>query len=136
MALGNNETRDMIKNINEIKRDFIRLRSNEMGLLLEVCQIDWDGPHTPSHQWVCVKQFGETPQPCEHGYPLIRDVVMEGSEGKVTPWVEVDKAVERVLKNRHFFRVCGGCRLLHPVGHMHDDFTCQSCAEKNLGLVY
>ncbi|EKP0294308.1 TPA: hypothetical protein ACSCX2_003511 [Aeromonas veronii] len=125
----------MIKNINEIKRDFIRLRANEVGLLLEVGKVHWNG-HTPECEWICVKQFGDMPKLSEYEYPHIRNVFTEGSEGKLISWVEVDKAVEKLLNNRRYFRVCGRCRTLNPIGWMHDDFACSGCAGEKLGIVY
>jgi hypothetical protein len=125
----------MIKNIDEIKRDFIRLRANEDGLYLEVRQIEWEGPHTPQAHWVFVKHFGEAPQENEHG-SLHSLCVTIRPEGKVTPWAEVEKAVNKLLSNRRYFNVCGRYRNLNPITWMHDDFACQRCTETNLGIVY
>ncbi|MGL5041009.1 MAG: hypothetical protein ACRC6D_13100 [Aeromonas sp.] len=132
----------MIKNINEIKRDFIRLRSNEKGLYLEVCQIRWPSPHKPASDWVCVKQFGETQKQNDtfdiHLSTLLPNGLYETDDGsgKVTSWAEIEKAINKLLNNRRYFRVCGRCRTLNPVGWMYDEFACSGCAEKHLGVVH
>ncbi len=134
-ARGNNETRDMLKNINEIKRDHIRLHTNELGIWLNVREINWVGPHEPVSYWTTVKRLGQPPateERVEHSIITTPD--------DLTNWVvspqEIEKAIDQLLANRRYFQICGRCRRLHPVGHMHDDFACQSCAEKNLGMVY
>lgn len=125
----------MIKNLKEIKRNHIRLRANEQGLWLEVEAIDWISSYEPVSSWTPVKQLGAPPAPEEFGEHLILPILDDSPNWVVSPH-EIEKAIDQLLANRRYFQICGRCRHLHPVGHMHDDFACQSCAEKNLGVVY
>ncbi len=47
----------MIKNIAEIKKEYIRIGASRNGLQLEIRCINWEGPHTPVSNWVVVKRF-------------------------------------------------------------------------------
>lgn len=119
----------MIKNINEIKKEYIRLGASIDGLQLEVCCIDWEGPHTPVSNWVVVKRFDN--------FVSYEDRCNEISSSDVALSVfELEKEISKLLKNSKYFQICGRCRTLNPVGHMHDDFICQGCAERFSDVVY
>jgi hypothetical protein len=95
----------------EIKRQFIRISPS--GNRLEVETISWDGPHTPTSAWV---DFGPIP--------------------KNADTVEIDAVMETALANTRFFRRCETCKMLKPLGWMHDAKICQGCAERDLGVVH
>ena len=42
----------MIKNIAEIKKEYIRIGASRNGLQLEIRCINWEGPHTPVEQHI------------------------------------------------------------------------------------
>jgi len=110
----------MIKNINEIKKEYIRVGTSIEGLQLEVCSINWAGPHTPISNWVVVKRFDNVIPDQERCYSIDSSVVALSA-------YELEKEISKVLKNSKYFQICGRCRTLNPVGHMHDDFMCQGC---------
>ena len=95
----------------EIKRQFIRISPS--GNRLEVETISWDGPHTPTSKWV---DFGPIP--------------------KTAGTVEINAVMERALACKRFFRRCETCKILNPLGWMHDARICQGCAQRDLGVVY
>ena len=95
----------------EIKRQFIQISPS--GSRLEVKTISWDGPHTPTSQWV---DFGPVPETADA--------------------VEVNALMEQALACEQFFRRCQTCKMLNPLGWMHDSKICQSCAERDEGVVY
>jgi hypothetical protein len=125
----------MIKNLKEIKHDHIRLSANEHGLWLEVQEIDWVSSYESVSRWKAVKQLGAPSEPEEMGQHLITPTLASSPNWVVSPH-EIEKAIDQLLANRRYFQICGRCRHLHPVGHMHNDFACQSCAEKIMGAVY
>ena len=123
----------MVKNIDKIKRDFIRLIATEQGIYLEVRDIRWIGPHEPEDNWLRVKEF-------KHDNILNSHTLHNPAEislfNNVISIHEVDREVNKILKNRRFFQVCGRCRTLNPKGFMDDEFSCQDCAEKVEGVIY
>ncbi|NEX89522.1 hypothetical protein G4923_12530 [Aeromonas rivipollensis] len=151
-----------IKNLEEIKRDYIRLCASEQGLWLEVCDVDWIGPHNPVEVWTPIKRLGQPPAPTRDERPKkllhfidIKPISLKldaatqkeldahwiATKHELEPrWVatpqEIEKAINQLLNNRRYFDICGRCRKLKPVGLMHGDFACQSCAEKFLDIVY
>ncbi len=153
----------MIKNLEEIKRNYIRLCASELGLWLEVCEIEWVGPHEPVAVWTPIKRLGQPPATRDKRPRVVRIVGTNtpklDAPSQDTPtqkeieanwiathqeleaqWVatpqEIEKAINQLLNSRRYFRICGRCRQLNPTGHMHDGFACQSCAEKFLGIVH
>jgi hypothetical protein len=95
----------------EIKRQFIRISAS--GNRLEVGTISWDGPHTPTNKWV---DFGPIP--------------------KTAGAVEINALMGKTLVCKRFFRRCETCKMLKPLGWMHDTKICQGCAERDLGVVH
>ena len=137
----------MTTHLDEIKRDYIRLRANEQGLWLEVRVIEWNGPHTPYSNWTVVKRLGQPPAPPEeHAIPTISlpfntdehesNVRDHGSEGWIVTPQELEQSVAKLLANRRYFRVCSHCEKLFQRGRMFDNKTCHSCAVKEFGVVY
>ena len=79
----------------------------------QVGVVTWDGPHTPEIAWKKYRTW-------------------------LTPPTEkrLQKAREAATAESRFFRTCTRCGKLNNVGHMHDEETCQGCAERHLGVVH
>ena len=98
----------------ELKAEFIRIDRDVSGVIVSVMTIRWDdGPHTPISEWV---RAGELPP-------------------ETTPEM-VDAFVDKVMHNPVYFRRCSSCGETNPVGWMHSEDTCQSCAEGRFGVVH
>lgn len=124
------------KHIDQIKQDYIRLRANELGLWLEVCEIGWEGPHTPVSNWIPVKRLGQPPAPEEKPAILTIRCVEHGSDGWIVTPQELEQEIDKLLANRRYFRTCSHCGELCQKSHMFDKKTCNGCAEKTMGIVY
>ena len=94
----------------EIKQQFIRLSPD--GSALQVETISWNG-HEPHGNWINVAK------------------VSQGSTQG-----DVDSLINQLLSDSKYFARCQKCQELNPIGWMHDDTICQSCAEEHLGVVY
>jgi len=94
-------------------REFISVERSQGDVVIRVCQIEWPAPHSPVSKWTTAKRLGAN-----------------ASEE------EIDLAVQGLLEDGRYFRVCVECDEPNPTGHMHDDRICQSCAERNHGVVY
>ena len=46
------------------------------------------------------------------------------------------RARASAINEPRFFRTCTLCREIHNAGHMHDQETCQGCAESYLGVLH
>lgn len=120
----------MIKNLNEIKKDYIRLNTSPEGdVVIEVCVINWDGPHTPFSDWTIVKRFEKNSRKQEQSDRMF-------FEPFTVSIFELEREISKILSNRKYFQICGRCRTLNPIGHMCDDYMCQSCGSKFEGVVY
>lgn len=93
--------------------EFIRTTPSDTGVLIEVLIIDWPTPSQPVSSWVAAATVRGTPS-------------LE----------KLQERVLRVLGTKKYFRVCGECGERNPMGWMHDNKICQSCAERNHGVVY
>ena len=118
----------MIKNIDEIKKEYIRFGASRNGLQLEVRCINWVGPHTPVSNWVVVKRFDNVIPDHE------RCDEIDSSEITLSVYA-LEKEISKLLKSSKYFQICGRCRTLNTVGRMSDDFMCQGCAEEQFGDV-
>lgn len=92
-------------------QDFTRLDSE--GASLQAAVVEWTSSHTPTLRWHVFQTWGRSPEPDE-----------------------LEEAKQRALNDARFFRTCTTCRVLHNVGHMHDDHLCQACAEQHHGVIY
>jgi hypothetical protein len=75
-------------------------------------------------------------------------VISRECQTPVTDWVAVrtlpsdspaetiNTQVRQALDDTDYFAVCAECQNRVPVGRMHDTDICQSCAERNHGVVY
>lgn len=97
----------------ELLMEFVRERFYDEAIVFFVCQIRWKEPHTPVEEWVPVSVLPVMSSP-----------------------VEIEKARRALLKRRRFFKVCDVCGERKPDGWMHGNELCQSCAERELGVVY
>jgi len=97
----------------DLRADFIRVDGKPSKTRIMVRTIDWRGPHTPEERWVSA---------C--------DIAPDASEQ------EIEGAIRAVLEDARFFGVCIRCGKKNPVGWMHSETICQSCAERHLGVVY
>jgi hypothetical protein len=96
----------------ELIAESFRLEPVGEGARLLVRRIWWDG-HQPQAEW---------------------DLVAERS-GLLSP-EEHHQFMRQALGDPRYFRRCGRCGELQPSGWMHDATTCQTCAERHLGVVY
>ena len=97
----------------ELLKEFIRVEKTAHGVQLLVCMIAWDGPHTPVSTWLVVKN-------------------LPGGASEA----ETQLAATDALEDPRYFSRCVECSERKPVGWMHDDDTCQGCAERNHGVVH
>jgi hypothetical protein len=97
----------------EITKDFIRVDRAEDGAEFFVCSISWDEPHTPVASWSLVSTFA----------------------GEVTN-ERIEAEVSRILSDRKHFARCAECSDLNPLGFMHDEQICQSCAQGKHRAIY
>ncbi len=79
----------------------------------QVATVNWPHPHKPELAWVTFRRWKTVPDPAR-----------------------LQKARTAALANPRFFRTCSRCHELKNAGHMHDQQTCQSCAERYLGVVH
>ncbi len=93
--------------------DYFRCVAIPEGYAFEVGRIRWDGPHTPVLEWITYRQWKTTP-----------------TEKRIR------RAKESALRNLAFFGTCKRCSRTLNIGHMHDKAVCQSCAERELGIVH
>jgi hypothetical protein len=97
----------------EVIAEFTKTTRRPDGIRIVVAFIDWPSPAEPRTRWHVVTRL-----PTE------------------TPERNITAARNALLKNRRYFRLCNTCGETNPIGWMHDDHICQSCAEKDLGVVY
>lgn len=97
----------------ELVQRFIKIELEAGTINVLVCKIGWSGPHTPESTW-------------ELAAKLKADV----------PSTDIDAQIHKTLNNEQYFQVCQECGERKPCGWMHSKSVCQSCAERNHGLVY
>ncbi|EGU53318.1 hypothetical protein VIOR3934_04254 [Vibrio orientalis CIP 102891 = ATCC 33934] len=94
-------------------KEFIRLKRGNKKLILQVCTVEWDGPHEPRAKWVTAKTLDSSIE--------LKDL---------------DYEIETLLSNPKFIGFCSKCNDYFPQGTMHSDSYCQGCAERYLGIVH
>ena len=97
----------------DLREEFLAVQRGRGGLVIKVREIHWDGPHTPREEWVV---YRELPQHAAAD--------------------DVQAVIDAALSDPRYFRSCTRCGEKNPVGWMHSDTVCQSCAERHLGVVY
>lgn len=98
---------------NEIIQKFTRARRQKDCLAIQVLRITWPHPHEPKSRWHTIATL-----PSDADEPSI------ASERK------------KAAHHPRYFAVCQECKKRNPIGWMLDDHICQSCAEKNHGVVF
>ena len=102
-----------MKTDDDLRGEFIRIDRKPSKTLILVRKITWRGPHTPETHWVTAF-----------------NLAADASEP------EVEASIRAALGDTRFFRVCVRCGDKNPIGWMHSETICQSCAERYLGVVY
>ncbi len=97
----------------EIAKEFIRVTYRRNSIEFRVKDIFRDGPAHPYSTWELSSRIDG---------PI--------SEKQITD------EIERILHNKRHFRTCEECGDLNPIGWMNDERICQSCAERNHGVVH
>lgn len=92
--------------------DFFRCAETAHGWSFQVATVVWEG-HTPELEWTTIRRWKTAPDPAR-----------------------LQKAHTAALATPRYFRTCTRCHELNNAGHMHNDHTCQSCAERHLGVVH
>jgi hypothetical protein len=94
-------------------KNYIRLKRDNKKLVIQVCEIEWNGPSLPISKWKTVKTLDSSIE-----------------------LVELDKAVLVLLNDGQYFKKCCKCKEYNVKGHIHSDGYCQGCASSYLGVVY
>jgi hypothetical protein len=97
----------------DLIKEFIQIKRNGLHSEIHVCTISWDGPHTPISGW-----------------KLYVTLDSEKSESDIKP------AIQALLNDKKYFCTCKECGERNPKGWMSSKDICQSCAEKNHGIVH
>lgn len=77
----------------------------------QVGVVVWVGAHTPTIMWKRYRSWSRQPDAAR-----------------------LARARASAIKEPRFFRNCSICGEIHNTGHMHDQQTCQGCAERYLGV--
>ena len=97
----------------ELIEEFFEIERAKEAIRILVQKISWDGPHTPVSNW---------------------------SEAKVLPpeasEESIQQSITELLNDPQYFGMCTECNERNPNGWMQGRSLCQSCAEKNHGIVY
>ena len=93
--------------------DYMRVVESLGGYVLEVGVVGWDGPHRPCMIWKVFRKWRHAPSA-----------------------QRLAAAQQKALQESRFFKICFTCHERHNVGHMFDSEICQTCAERDLGIVY
>ena len=96
----------------QLRRDFVTVDRSDEAVVVRVRQIEWSGPHDPYitfHQELCDAEITDA---------------------------EIEALIERLLADDRFFGKCEECSEWNPRGWMHGQNLCQSCAQRNHGVVY
>jgi hypothetical protein len=100
-------------NDHELAQRFIKIEPAAGSINVLVCKIGWSDSHTPIFTWELTAK-------------LNADVSS----------TKVDTQIHKALNNKQYFQVCKECGERKPCGWMHRKSICQSCAERNHGIVH
>ena len=100
-------------NDNEIASQFIHIERSKSWLEFYVTTVSWKGPHKPEKSTEQVLR------------------IPAGSHDSV-----VDQKSREILQDPTYFGVCNFCNQRKPAGWMSSDNCCQTCAEKEFGIVH
>ena len=97
----------------DLINEFTATRHTPQGFALRVRRISWPLPSRPISRWHTVSVLPESTS---------ASALMEQRR--------------RLLDDSRYFAVCSECNERNPVGWMRGDGICQSCAERNHGVVH
>jgi hypothetical protein len=97
----------------ELAQRFIKIEPEAGSINVFVCKIGWSGSHSPVSTW-------------EFTVKINTDILS----------TEIDAEIHKILNNKRYFQVCKECGERNPCGWMHSRNICQSCAERNHGIVH
>ena len=97
----------------DLLESFSRLQRRSSSFALQVGRVTWPTQHEPTVLWQTWRAYPAEP---------------------TTEQLEADRA--ELLADRRYFLRCSRCGERCNIGHMHDDDTCQSCAERYRGVVH
>lgn len=113
---------DPLSNSNKENLDFpwlspapilsIELSLSYTSYIFQVAEITWHG-HTPMTYWNSIKWLDAD-----------------------TPLKKINREYRKLLERRTYFKICEICEERNPVGWMHHNTICQSCAERELGVIH
>lgn len=92
--------------------EYFQCVKTAQGWEYQVAVVGWGG-HEPELRWKTYRRWRSQP-----------------SAGRLA------RARDSALANPRLFRTCQRCEEVSNAGHMHDQETCQSCAERHLGVVH
>lgn len=92
---------------------FFQCAENAGRWEFQVGVLTWEGPHTPRIVWKTYRSWRSQPNADR-----------------------LARARAAATKEPSFFRTCSRCRDLKNIGYMHDQQTCQGCAERYLGVIH
>ena len=88
-------------------------------VMVAVFTVRWEGPHTPVVRPQVLGSLHLRHLPASRLMMAVQDLISTATEIR-----------------RAKYRKCERCGKIKPPEWMHDSTTCQSCAEKHLGVVY
>lgn len=97
----------------EIANDFLRVNKGIKEITFFAGVISWSHPQEPVLSWIEVATLPKNSIPDE-----------------------IEAQINHLLGNARYFSTCVGCNELNPVGWMNSEQICQSCAERNDGVVH
>ena len=92
--------------------DFVRADATADGVEILVREISWDGPGTPVDHWTVAATLPPA-----------------------SPEATIRAAMQAVLEDERYFRVCPECSQRLPNGLMLESYG-QSCGTNNHGIVF
>jgi len=127
-------------------KKYIRVKGNK----LQVCTVNWKGPHEPVSEWVTVETLSRSIESLDieaiDSFGLRDPDLLDIEELEPLPielfatnaieQLDIEAIWLRLLKNKEYFGFCKKCNEYNIEGHMHGDSLCQSCAESHLGICY
>lgn len=97
----------------ELIQEFIKVEQESDSIDVLIRKITWNGPHTSVSTW-------------ESATKLKADALS----------AEIDAQIRKLLNSEQYFQICKECGERNPCGWMHSKSICQSCAERNHGIVH
>lgn len=93
--------------------EYFRCIGTDEAWEFQVGVVTWEGAHTPNLVWKVFRRWNSPPDASR-----------------------IQRAKAAALRQSRYFRTCKTCYEVTNAGHMFDAEICQSCAERQLGVVY